>query len=73
MDTKEELEKKILSYRGDLETLMLAYESTEEEYSNAVQNSKKKEKNIASVRTQNEELQALAKLNTSLRSKGVNG
>jgi len=72
MDTKEELEKKILSYRGDLETLMLAYESTEEEYSNAVQNSKK-EKNIASVRTQNEELQALAKLNTSLRSKGVNG
>jgi hypothetical protein len=61
INAKEELEKKILSYRGDLETLMEAYDETKEEYSNAVRNMKaEKVTDIASLRADNDELQALA-------------
>jgi chromosome segregation ATPase len=40
MTVKGELEKKILSYRGDLETLMAAYDETKEEYSKNVREMK---------------------------------
>lgn len=61
MNTKEELEKKILSYRGDLETLMTAYDETKEEYSNAVGKMKnEKEKENVTFRADYEELQTLA-------------
>ena len=61
VQAKEQLEKKIFSYRGDLETLMTAYDETKEEYSNAVKNMKNdKERESSSYQEKYRQLEVLA-------------
>lgn len=58
---KEDLEKKILSYRGDLETLMTAYDETKEEYSKKAKDMKvEMEKNAKKFKMDYSELQTIA-------------